>query len=322
MPGVVRYWGPYLYRSAFHATHAGARSPSARSQHLRDVIMVEGAQTIAAIILETVVGTNGILVPPPGYLAGVRADLRRVRHRHDRRRGDGRIRPLRRVVRRRPLGRDARPDHLREGRELRLRAARRSDHLRRDRRDVRRSGRTPAGSPTRATRWPARARSRPSTIFKDEEIVEHARDARHRRHRPRRWPRSPTRHPSVGEVRGLGVFWALELVRDRETREPLVPFNAAGAAAAADERVRRRVQAARAVAVHPLQPHARRAAVHDDRGRGARGAGHPRRGARRRRLGTTPAADARHAARNVRVDSRRRTRRRTDRDRCTSARRL
>jgi taurine--2-oxoglutarate transaminase len=40
------------------------------------------------------------------------------------------------------------------------------------------------------------------------------------------------RHPSVGEVRGLGVFWALELVRDRRTREPLVPYNAAGADAA------------------------------------------------------------------------------------------
>ena len=40
------------------------------------------------------------------------------------------------------------------------------------------------------------------------------------------------RHPSVGEVRGLGVFWAVELVRDRTTREPLVPYNAAGADAA------------------------------------------------------------------------------------------
>ncbi len=38
------------------------------------------------------------------------------------------------------------------------------------------------------------------------------------------------RHPSVGEVRGLGVFWALELVRDRTTREPLVPYNATGEA--------------------------------------------------------------------------------------------
>ena len=36
------------------------------------------------------------------------------------------------------------------------------------------------------------------------------------------------RHPSIGDVRGLGCFWALELVRDRETREPLVPFNASG----------------------------------------------------------------------------------------------
>ena len=33
------------------------------------------------------------------------------------------------------------------------------------------------------------------------------------------------RHPSIGEVRGLGAFWAIELVRDRETREMYVPFN-------------------------------------------------------------------------------------------------
>jgi taurine--2-oxoglutarate transaminase len=38
------------------------------------------------------------------------------------------------------------------------------------------------------------------------------------------------RHPCVGEVRGVGMFWALELVRDRETREPLVPYHAAGEA--------------------------------------------------------------------------------------------
>jgi taurine--2-oxoglutarate transaminase len=40
------------------------------------------------------------------------------------------------------------------------------------------------------------------------------------------------RHPSIGEVRGKGLFWGVELVKDRETREPLVPFNAAGEAAA------------------------------------------------------------------------------------------
>jgi taurine--2-oxoglutarate transaminase len=40
------------------------------------------------------------------------------------------------------------------------------------------------------------------------------------------------RHPSIGEVRGLGCFWGVELVKNRETREMLVPFNASGEAAA------------------------------------------------------------------------------------------
>ena len=71
MPGVVKFWGPYPYRSAFHATDEAEECERALA-HLADVIMVEGGHTIAAIVLETVVGTNGILVPPDGYLAGVR----------------------------------------------------------------------------------------------------------------------------------------------------------------------------------------------------------------------------------------------------------
>jgi taurine--2-oxoglutarate transaminase len=43
-------------------------------------------------------------------------------------------------------------------------------------------------------------------------------------------PQLQERHPSIGEVRGKGLFWGIELVRDRETREPLVPFNATGEA--------------------------------------------------------------------------------------------
>jgi taurine--2-oxoglutarate transaminase len=46
-----------------------------------------------------------------------------------------------------------------------------------------------------------------------------------------------SRHPSVGEVRGMGFFWALELVRDQQTREPLVPFAASGPAAEPMHRV-------------------------------------------------------------------------------------
>ena len=67
-------------------------------------------------------------------------------------------------------------------------------------------------------------------IFKEEGIVENARKLGADVIGPG-LRELAEKHPSVGEVRGLGVFWAIELVRDRETREPLVPFNAAGAAA-------------------------------------------------------------------------------------------
>jgi taurine--2-oxoglutarate transaminase len=65
-------------------------------------------------------------------------------------------------------------------------------------------------------------------IFKEEGIIEHARSLGDDVIGPGLRDLAE-RHPSVGEVRGLGVFWALELVRDRHTREPLVPFNAVGA---------------------------------------------------------------------------------------------
>src|SRR5690606_27985718 len=71
MPGVVHFWGPYPYRSAFHSSDETQECERALT-HLADTLMVEGPHTVAAIILEPVVGTNGILVPPPGYLAGVR----------------------------------------------------------------------------------------------------------------------------------------------------------------------------------------------------------------------------------------------------------
>ena len=72
LPGTLHFWGPYPYRSAFHSTSPEQETERALG-HLRDMIMVEGPSTVAAIILETIVGTNGILVPPAGYLEGVRA---------------------------------------------------------------------------------------------------------------------------------------------------------------------------------------------------------------------------------------------------------
>ena len=70
--GHVHFFGPYLYRSEFAATTEQEECERALA-HLRAVVRSEGGDRIAAIVLETVVGTNGILVPPDGYLAGVRA---------------------------------------------------------------------------------------------------------------------------------------------------------------------------------------------------------------------------------------------------------
>ncbi|AYG03273.1 aspartate aminotransferase family protein [Gryllotalpicola protaetiae] len=69
--GHVHFFGPYLYRSEFWAETEEQESERAL-HHLERVIQAEGPDTIAALLIETVPGTAGILVPPPGYLEGVR----------------------------------------------------------------------------------------------------------------------------------------------------------------------------------------------------------------------------------------------------------
>ena len=229
MPGVVRYWGPYPYRSAFHAENEAQESERAL-QHLRDTIAVEGPTTIAAIILETVVGTNGILVPPPGYLEGVRAicdEFGIMMIADEVMAGFGRC------------GEWFAVDHWGVTPDL-ITFAKGVN-----------SGYVPLGGVVMSDRVAATFSERPYpggltysghplacasavasiNIFREEGIIEHARALGEEVIGPELRALAE-KHPSVGEVRGLGVFWALELVRDRETREPLVPFNAAGADAA------------------------------------------------------------------------------------------
>ena len=68
----VHFFGPFHYRSAFWSESQEQETQRAL-QHLEDVILNEGPAAIACIILESVVGTGGILIPPPGYLEGVKA---------------------------------------------------------------------------------------------------------------------------------------------------------------------------------------------------------------------------------------------------------
>ena len=66
MPGVVHVLDPY------HGTQRGTDDAQTALAYLEETIMLEGPETIAAFILEPVTGTNGILIPPDGYLQGVR----------------------------------------------------------------------------------------------------------------------------------------------------------------------------------------------------------------------------------------------------------
>ncbi len=229
MPGIVRYWGPYLYRSAFHAETEAQESERAL-QHLRNLITVEGPHTVAAILLETVVGTNGILIPSEGYLTGVRAlcdEFGIVMIADEVMAGFGRC------------GEWFAVDHWKVTPDL-ITFAKGVN-----------SGYVPLGGVIIAEAIAATFETRAFpggltysghplacasavasiNIFKDEGIIDNARmlgkdvigPALHA---------LAERHPSIGEVRGLGTFWALELVRDRDTREPLVPYNGTGAAAA------------------------------------------------------------------------------------------
>jgi taurine--2-oxoglutarate transaminase len=226
MPGIVKFWGPYPYRSQFHSQNEAEESQRAL-QHLEDVIMVEGANNIAAIMIESVVGTNGILVPPPGYLAGVREICNRtgiVMICDEVMAGFGRC------------GEWFAVDHWNVVPDLicfakgvnsgyvPLGGVIISDRIA----DTFRERQFPGGLTYSGHPLACASAVASINIFKEEKIVEHARHLGTDIVGPA-LQKLKDKHPSVGDVRGLGVFWAIELVRDRATREPLVPFNAAGA---------------------------------------------------------------------------------------------
>jgi taurine--2-oxoglutarate transaminase len=73
MPGVVHIPDPYRYRSPlFREGDSDQRFAGLLLEQIEDIIRCEGAQTIAALVVETIAGTNGVVVPPDGYLQGLR----------------------------------------------------------------------------------------------------------------------------------------------------------------------------------------------------------------------------------------------------------
>jgi len=224
MPGVVRMFDPYTYRCP--AGHPDPCPVCTGAPHLEEILQYEGADTVAAVILETVTGTNGVIPPPDGYLQSIRE----VCDRH------GIVLILDEVMA--GFGRtgkwfacenwDVVPDILTVAKGINsgyvpLGAMVVNQKLRdwvRDKPFA--GGLTYSGHPLACASGVASI-----GIFREEGIVANA--AEQGRYLADALRALQESHPSIGDVRGLGLFWGLELVRSRETREPLVPFNAAGA---------------------------------------------------------------------------------------------
>jgi taurine---2-oxoglutarate transaminase len=219
--GHVHFFGPYLYRSPFWATTPEQECERALT-HLEQVIQMEGPSTIAAVLLETIVGTAGVLIPPPGYLAGVRALCDRY----------GIVYIADEVMC--GFGRAGRwfafEDH---GVAPDLITFAKGSN----------SGYVPAGgvliSDAIAATFddrvfpggltysghPLAMASIVATIdtMKDEDIIGNAVRVGTSVLGPG-LRELADRHPVIGEVRGTAVFWALDLVSDRSTRAMLAPY--------------------------------------------------------------------------------------------------
>jgi taurine--2-oxoglutarate transaminase len=225
IPGVVRILDPYTYRCP--AGHPDPCPVCTGTPHLEEILQYEGPETVAAVILETVTGTNGVIVPPDGYLQAVRE----VCDRH------GILLILDEVMA--GFGRtgkwfacdhwDVVPDILTVAKGINsgyvpLGAMVISEELAgwvRDKYFA--GGLTYSGHPLACAAGVASIEA-----FQEEGIVENSAELGETL--GERLRELAGRHESIGDVRGLGLFYGVELVKDRETREPLVPFNASGEA--------------------------------------------------------------------------------------------
>lgn len=225
MTGVVHFLDPYRYRSTFHRTIPDIPENEFSQDylnHLEEIITYEGPETIAAILLETVTGTNGVIIPPEGYLQGIRALCDKyhiVMIADEVMSGFGRTGKWFAVDNWNVV-----PDLMTMAKGLSSAYAPLgavaikpviADYFK-DR--VFQSGLTYTGHPISLA-----AAIATINVMKEDRIVEWA--AAMGPILKRKLNDLGEAHPSVGEVRSIGLFGVIELVRDRKTRQPMAPYN-------------------------------------------------------------------------------------------------
>ncbi|GAC1532237.1 MAG: aspartate aminotransferase family protein [Vulcanimicrobiaceae bacterium] len=226
MPNVVHFFAPNPYRSPFATTDPATECERAL-EHLELVLEYENPESVAAIFIEPVVGSNGVIIYPSGYLAGMRALCDRY----------GILLVFDEVMT--GFGRTGErfasvtfgvnPDIITFAKGVtsayvplggvmvrEALAAYFDDH-------VLGAGHTYSGHPLAMAAGIAALGA-----YRSDGLYTRAREIES-------WLREglgalQERLPMVGDARGIGAFFAIELVRDKETREPLVPWQGKNAA--------------------------------------------------------------------------------------------
>jgi taurine---2-oxoglutarate transaminase len=225
MPGVVHFLDPYRYRSTFHRTNPDLAEEEFTHDylnHLEEIIQFEGPETIAAVLIESVSGTNGVVIPPAGYLQGVRAlcdkyDILMIND--EVMSGFGRTGKWFAVDHWNVV-----PDIMTMAKGLTsgyapLGAAAMKPQIAAHFDEVAyQSGLTYTSHPISLAAAIANI-----NVIRADKLVEHA--AAMGPVLRRLLTDLGESHPSVGEVRSIGLFGIIELVKDRKTKEPMAPWN-------------------------------------------------------------------------------------------------
>jgi taurine---2-oxoglutarate transaminase len=216
MPGVVHVLDPY------HGIERGWDSTDDALALIEETIQLEGPQTIAAFILESVTGTNGVLIPPDGYMQGVR----KICDQH------GILMICDEVMA--GFGRtgewfainhwDVVPDILTMAKGLtsayvQLGAV----GMRRGIADQFKDKVFYGGLTYNSHPLACAAALASIQVYEDDKLIENARTMG--RLMSDLMTDLELRHPSVGAARSIGLFGLIEIVRDRSKKTPMAPFN-------------------------------------------------------------------------------------------------
>ena len=218
LPGMVHFTDWY------HGVDREQDSADVALRTLEEQIVLEGPQTIAAIIVESVTGTNGILIPPDGYMQGIRALCSKY----------GIVMIVDEVMA--GFGRTGEwfaIDHWKVVPDLMTMAKGITSSyvplgavgMRRKIADHFKDKMFPGGLTYSSHALACATALATIAVYEEDGLIE--RTKRMGKMMGELMADMAKRHPSIGAVRNIGLFGVIELIRDRKTKQPMAPFNAA-----------------------------------------------------------------------------------------------